>query len=96
VNATREPYSTHYQMYTYVTEELPALLQKEFSIGKTRSISGHSMGGHGALTIAIKNPSDWVSVSAFSPICNRKLNCVLCAKDDSLLSNSFLHCKSSP
>ncbi|KAL7536928.1 hypothetical protein ACHAXR_007483, partial [Thalassiosira sp. AJA248-18] len=71
VNATQEPYSTHYHMYTYITEELPALLESQFSMGKDglRSISGHSMGGHGALTIALKNPS-WVSVSAFSPICN--------------------------
>mmetsp|Transcript_17370 Transcript_17370/g.28537 ORF Transcript_17370/g.28537 Transcript_17370/m.28537 type:complete len:457 (+) Transcript_17370:100-1470(+) len=73
VNATEEPYSTHYQMYTYVTEELPALLESQFNIGKNglRSISGHSMGGHGALTIALKDTNtSWVSVSAFSPICN--------------------------
>ena len=52
--------------------ELPALLESEFSTGKNclRSISGHSMGGHGALTIALKNQSSWASVSAFSPICN--------------------------
>lgn len=52
--------------------ELPALLENEFSTGKDclRSISGHSMGGHGALTIALKSPSSWASVSAFSPICN--------------------------
>jgi len=73
VNATQEPYTKHYQMYTYVTEELPALLEEQFSIGKQglRSISGHSMGGHGALTIALKDTNkSWVSVSAFSPICN--------------------------
>eukprot|EP00581_Thalassiosira_minuscula_P007302 CAMPEP_0183702640 /NCGR_PEP_ID=MMETSP0737-20130205/677_1 /TAXON_ID=385413 /ORGANISM="Thalassiosira miniscula, Strain CCMP1093" /LENGTH=691 /DNA_ID=CAMNT_0025929285 /DNA_START=44 /DNA_END=2119 /DNA_ORIENTATION=- len=72
INATSEPYSTHYQMYSYITEELPALLESQFSIGKEglRSISGHSMGGHGALTIGLKNPSGWASVSAFSPICN--------------------------
>jgi len=73
VNATQEPYAKHYQMYTYVTEELPALLEEQFSIGKQglRSISGHSMGGHGALTIALKDTNkSWVSVSAFSPICN--------------------------
>ena len=64
VDADREPYSTHYKMYTYVTEELPALLESEFSVGKDglRSISGHSMGGHGALTISLKDPSGWVSV----------------------------------
>jgi len=72
VNATQEPYSTHYQMYTYITEELPALLESQFSIGKDglRSISGHSMGGHGALAISLNDPSGWASVSAFSPICN--------------------------
>jgi len=72
VNATKAPYSTHYHMYNYVTIELPNLLKEHFSIGKDnlRSITGHSMGGHGALTIAIKDPSNWVSVSAFSPICN--------------------------
>ena len=54
------------------TPELPTLLENEFSIGKNglRSISGHSMGGHGALTIALKNPTSWTSVSAFAPICN--------------------------
>lgn len=74
LNADQEPYSTHYHMYSYVTEELPALLESQFSIGKAglRSISGHSMGGHGALTIALKEPNGWVSVSAFSPICNRE------------------------
>ena len=74
VNATEEPYSSHYRMYDYVTEELPALLEEEFAIGKDgmRGISGHSMGGHGALTIGLKNPGGWTSVSAFSPICNRK------------------------
>jgi len=73
VNATEEPYSKHYQMYTYVTKELPALLESQFNIGKhgLRSITGHSMGGHGALTIALKDTNkSWVSVSAFSPICN--------------------------
>lgn len=72
VDADQEPYSTNYKMYTYVTQELPALLESEFYVGKDglRSISGHSMGGHGALTISLKDPSGWVSVSAFSPICN--------------------------
>eukprot|EP00934_Nitzschia_sp_Nitz4_P002346 Nitzschia sp. Nitz4//scaffold102_size76354//74059//76187//NITZ4_005646-RA/size76354-snap-gene-0.144-mRNA-1//-1//CDS//3329532291//2346//frame0 len=72
VNATEEPYKTNFQMYSYITEELPALLEKEFRIGGfgLRSITGHSMGGHGALTIALKDPASWVSVSAFAPICN--------------------------
>ncbi len=73
VNATEEPYAKNYQMYTYVTEELPALLESQFNIGQNglRSITGHSMGGHGALTIALKDTKkSWVSVSAFSPICN--------------------------
>ena len=62
-------------MYSYVTEELPALLESQFSMGQggLRSISGHSMGGHGALTIALKDAEGWASVSAFSPICNREL-----------------------
>jgi S-(hydroxymethyl)glutathione dehydrogenase/alcohol dehydrogenase len=70
VNATEEPYSTHYHMYNYITQELPAVLKEEWGIGAIKGISGHSMGGHGALTIALKSPSEWASVSAFSPICN--------------------------
>jgi S-(hydroxymethyl)glutathione dehydrogenase/alcohol dehydrogenase len=69
INATEEPYKQHYQMHTYITDELPKLLESEFKIG-LRSISGHSMGGHGALTITLKDPTNWVSVSVFSPICN--------------------------
>mmetsp|Transcript_20170 Transcript_20170/g.43228 ORF Transcript_20170/g.43228 Transcript_20170/m.43228 type:complete len:698 (+) Transcript_20170:43-2136(+) len=72
VDAAREPYAKHYGMYSYVTEELPAFLEEEFGVGGDglRSVSGHSMGGHGALTIALKDPAGWASVSAFSPICN--------------------------
>jgi len=72
VNATEEPYKPHYQMYSYVTEELPQLLDQQFKVGGQglKSISGHSMGGHGALTIAFKNPDQWASVSALAPICN--------------------------
>ena len=71
INATQAPYDANYQMYTYVTEELPALLEKEFLLSKAiKSISGHSMGGHGALTVALKDPASWASVSAFSPICH--------------------------
>lgn len=88
IDATQEPYSKNYNMYTYITEELPALLESEFAIGKDgmRSISGHSMGGHGALTIALKDPSGWASVSAFSPICNRKYRYV-CV----ILSSTLMH-----
>ena len=69
VNATQQPWAEHYQMYSYVTEELPAIINANFSVDPKRmSISGHSMGGHGALTIALKNPSQYKSVSAFSPI----------------------------
>jgi S-formylglutathione hydrolase len=69
LNATREPYARHYQMYDYVTEELPALVEAALPLDMSRlAISGHSMGGHGALTIALKNPGRFSSVSAFSPI----------------------------
>jgi S-formylglutathione hydrolase len=75
INATEEPWATHYQMYDYVVEELPALINAEFPVdGSKVAISGHSMGGHGALTIALKNPERSCSVSAFSPICS-PINC---------------------
>jgi len=75
INATEEPWATHYQMYDYVVEELPALINAEFPVdGSKVAISGHSMGGHGALTIALKNPERYCSVSAFSPICS-PINC---------------------
>jgi S-formylglutathione hydrolase len=71
VNATQEPWSGHYQMYDYIVDELPALLAANLPIDSNRSgIFGHSMGGHGALTIALKNPDRYRSVSAFSPICS--------------------------
>ena len=71
VNATQLPWATHYQMYGYVTRELPALVEAHFpAIPGKRAISGHSMGGHGALICALKNPGQYVSVSAFAPICN--------------------------
>lgn len=72
LNATQEKWKA-WQMYSYVTEELPAVLSKELisKLDVSRaSIFGHSMGGHGALTIALKNPQNYKSVSAFSPICN--------------------------
>ncbi len=69
VNATEAPWSEHYKMYDYVTKELPGLIQKNFSINNEKaSISGHSMGGHGALICSLKNPGLYRSVSAFSPI----------------------------
>ncbi|HDS1509219.1 S-formylglutathione hydrolase [Stenotrophomonas maltophilia] len=68
VNATEAPWSDHYRMYDYVVSELPALVEKNFPVSQARSISGHSMGGHGALVIAFRNPGRYRSVSAFSPI----------------------------
>lgn len=75
INATEQPWATHYQMYDYVVEELPALINAEFPVDVSKvAISGHSMGGHGALTVALKNPERYCSVSAFSPICS-PINC---------------------
>jgi S-formylglutathione hydrolase len=69
VDATEAPWSTHFNMWTYVTEELAALVVGEFPAdGYRQGIMGHSMGGHGALTIALRNPDAFRSVSAFSPI----------------------------
>ena len=77
VNATQQPWAKNYQMYTYVTEDLPGLVNANFSVDTSRTaISGHSMGGHGALTVALKNPASFKSVSAFSPIVS-PLNCPL-------------------
>ena len=70
VNATQAPWNRHYQMYDYVVNELPTLIEATFPVSDRRAISGHSMGGHGALTIALRNPERYKSVSAFSPICN--------------------------
>lgn len=68
LNASQAPWADHYRMYDYVTQELPALIEAQFPATDARAISGHSMGGHGALTIALKNPGRYRSVSAFSPI----------------------------
>ena len=68
VNATQAPWSNHYRMYDYIVDELPALIEANFPASDARSISGHSMGGHGALVIALRNPHRYRSVSAFSPI----------------------------
>jgi len=71
VNATQQPWSNHYQMYDYVTSELPALIEQKLPLlAGVKSVSGHSMGGHGALICALKNPQAFRSVSAFAPITN--------------------------
>lgn len=70
VNATQEPWAAHYHMYDYVTEELPALIEQNFPVNGKRGISGHSMGGHGALVCYLRNPGKYCSVSAFAPICH--------------------------
>jgi S-formylglutathione hydrolase len=75
LNATEFPWKHHYHMYDYVTRELPALVSDRFSADSGRQgIFGHSMGGHGALTIGIRNPQIYNSISAFAPICS-PLNC---------------------
>ena len=69
LDATEEPWAKHYRMYSYVTQELPALIEANFPVdAERRGLMGHSMGGHGALTIALKNPERYRSVSAFAPI----------------------------
>lgn len=71
IDATTPPWASNYHMYTYVTKELPALISSHFPIDDNRiGIFGHSMGGHGALMIALKNPGQFKSVSAFAPICS--------------------------
>jgi S-formylglutathione hydrolase len=69
VDATQAPWSTHYRMYSYVTRELPALVLGSFpALGERQGIFGHSMGGHGALVCALRNPAQYRSLSAFAPI----------------------------
>lgn len=70
LNATEQPWTSHYRMYDYIRDELPALIQAEFAVNDRCAISGHSMGGHGALIMALKNPGKYTSVSAFAPIVN--------------------------
>jgi len=72
VNATEAPWAAHYQMRSYIEDELPALIDKEFSAAdmSRQSITGHSMGGHGALTIGLRNAGRFKSISAFAPIVN--------------------------
>jgi S-formylglutathione hydrolase len=75
VDATQQPWSQNYRMASYIERELPELVTSELPAdGARQSIMGHSMGGHGALTIALHNPSRYASVSAFSPICS-PMNC---------------------
>lgn len=69
VDATQEPFAKNYQMYSYITQELSELVASKFPLDMSRqSITGHSMGGHGALIIALRNPERFRSVSAFAPI----------------------------
>jgi S-formylglutathione hydrolase len=68
LNATQPPWSRHYRMYDYIVDELPRLIEQYFVANEKRAISGHSMGGHGALTVALRNPGRYRSASAFSPI----------------------------
>ncbi|MFW0765077.1 S-formylglutathione hydrolase [Trabulsiella odontotermitis] len=70
LNACQAPWASHYRMYDYIRDELPALIQAQFKVSDRCAISGHSMGGHGALIMALKNPGKYTSVSAFSPIVN--------------------------
>ncbi|QSD24879.1 S-formylglutathione hydrolase [Pectobacterium brasiliense] len=70
VNATQAPWAAHYRMYDYISSELPALIQQHFNVSRRQSISGHSMGGHGALMLALRNPDQFQSASAFAPIVN--------------------------
>jgi len=70
LNATQDPWAQHYRMHDYVVDELPALIEANFPVSDKRGISGHSMGGHGALVCALKNPRRYQSLSAFAPITN--------------------------
>ncbi|MCW2249338.1 S-formylglutathione hydrolase [Azospirillum fermentarium] len=70
VNATQDPWARHYRMHDYVVHDLPALVEAAFPVSDRRGVSGHSMGGHGALVCALRNPGRYRSVSAFAPIVN--------------------------
>ncbi|MGM7319786.1 S-formylglutathione hydrolase [Idiomarina sp. ST10R2A5] len=70
VNATEEPWKSNYQMYDYIVKELPELVETELPVNDKRAIAGHSMGGHGALVIGLRNSDRYTSISAFSPITN--------------------------
>ena len=68
LSATKAPWKTHYQMHDYIVHELPQLVETSFPVTQARSIFGHSMGGHGALVLALRHPGRYASVSAFSPV----------------------------
>ena len=68
LNATQAPWAPNFRMEDYVVDELPALVERQFPVSQRRGICGHSMGGHGALTLALRHPGRYASVSAFSPI----------------------------
>jgi S-formylglutathione hydrolase len=70
VDATQAPWSAQYRMHDYVVHELPALVERHFPVTDVRGIAGHSMGGHGALICALRNPGRYRSVSALAPICS--------------------------
>ena len=74
VNATEPGWAEHFQMYDYITQELPQVLLEHFPLNGAASITGHSMGGHGALTLGLRNPKLYRSISAFAPICH-PMNC---------------------
>jgi len=75
LNATEAPWDKHFHMYDYLTKELPEVLFEHFPGDRNRQgITGHSMGGHGALTVGLKNPDTYKSISAFAPICS-PVNC---------------------
>ena len=67
LNATQAPWAPHFRMEDYVVQELPALIEQHFPATQRRAICGHSMGGHGALTLALRHPGRYASASAFSP-----------------------------
>lgn len=70
LNATQAPWNAHYRMYDYLNEELPALVASNFNVSDRQAIMGHSMGGHGAIMLALRNPEKFTSASAFAPIVN--------------------------
>ena len=70
VDATQEPWAPHYKMYSYITDELYAAVLGNFPISPSQGVTGHSMGGHGAINVALKNPDKFRSLSAFAPIAN--------------------------
>lgn len=70
LNATQAPWNTHFRMYDYISDELPALIADNFHISDRQAIMGHSMGGHGAIMLALRNPDKYASASAFAPIVN--------------------------